>query len=124
MPPPPPVSGATAARWRIPGIAFHADLPCQRLDRHDAAPAIVPLHVSPLLPFREVVDPAPRVTDPEGPLLQAKQRQEPGSCSTTPSRDGLPGHRRWAVISTLPRPGGKGSLVADLVAPGQFEIML
>ena len=32
--------------------------PRQRLDRHDAAPAIVPLHVVPLLSLREIVDPA------------------------------------------------------------------
>jgi hypothetical protein len=32
--------------------------PRQRLDRHDAAPAILPLHVVPLLSLREIVDPA------------------------------------------------------------------
>jgi len=55
---------------------LHVNLSRQRLDRLDARPAIVPLHVSPLLPLREIIDPAGCVTDPERPLLQAKQRQE------------------------------------------------
>jgi hypothetical protein len=41
--------------------ALHADLARQRLYRHDTALTVVPLHVSPLLPLGQVVDPAGRV---------------------------------------------------------------
>ena len=91
--------------------------PRQRLDRPDARPAIILLHVSPLLPLREVIDPAGRITDPERPLLQAKQRQEQHRVGVDEVKAQYVGTARNQPARCRPALYMRATVVQVLVAP-------